>query len=164
MTFTAKAASSLNCDAALSRIIGAPRVAKFKTWTGRIGRCIAGLREFAPYAAIELLLPGGSLMALMLWFYRRRKRTKTEEGRCGVTVAPPGVLAHAPAVQGKISAFSEVTFSVKDDYAGNHVTANTVARLCPLDRRYQQLLCRSGVASSRDTRFVRSAAAARRDF
>jgi len=32
------------------------------------------LREFAPYAAIELILPGGSLMALMLWLYRRKKR------------------------------------------------------------------------------------------
>ena len=32
------------------------------------------LREVAPYAAIELVLPGGSLMALGLWLYRRRKR------------------------------------------------------------------------------------------
>ena len=31
------------------------------------------LREFAPYAAIELILPGGSLMALMLWLYRRKR-------------------------------------------------------------------------------------------
>jgi hypothetical protein len=52
------------------------------------------LREFAPYAAIELLLPGGSLMALLLWFYRRRKMTKTREGQCDVRVGPPGVLAH----------------------------------------------------------------------
>jgi hypothetical protein len=35
---------------------------------------IAILKELAPYAATELLLPGGSLMALTLWFYRRRKR------------------------------------------------------------------------------------------
>jgi hypothetical protein len=32
------------------------------------------LRELAPYAAIELILPGGSLMALILWLYRRKKR------------------------------------------------------------------------------------------
>jgi hypothetical protein len=32
------------------------------------------LRELAPYAAIELILPGGSLMALLLWLYRRKKR------------------------------------------------------------------------------------------
>jgi hypothetical protein len=34
----------------------------------------AKIKELAPYAAIELVLPGGSLMALTLWFYRRRKR------------------------------------------------------------------------------------------
>jgi hypothetical protein len=34
---------------------------------------IAKLREFAPYAAI-LMLPGGSVMAVLLWLYRRQKR------------------------------------------------------------------------------------------
>jgi hypothetical protein len=31
----------------------------------------AKLRDLAPYAAMELVLPGGSLMALLLWLYRR---------------------------------------------------------------------------------------------
>jgi hypothetical protein len=31
------------------------------------------LKAVAPYALIELILPGGSVMALLLWFYRRRK-------------------------------------------------------------------------------------------
>src|ERR1700722_14704733 len=31
------------------------------------------LRDLAPYAAIELVLPGGSLMALLLWIYRRQQ-------------------------------------------------------------------------------------------
>jgi hypothetical protein len=35
---------------------------------------VAKLRHLAPYAAIELVLPGGSLIALLLWFYRRRQR------------------------------------------------------------------------------------------
>jgi hypothetical protein len=35
---------------------------------------VARLKEFAPYAVIELLLPGGSVLALTLWFYRRRKK------------------------------------------------------------------------------------------
>lgn len=34
----------------------------------------ARLKDLAPYALIELLLPGGSMIALTLWFYRRRKR------------------------------------------------------------------------------------------
>jgi hypothetical protein len=33
----------------------------------------AKLRDLAPYAVIELVLPGGSLMALLLWLYRRQK-------------------------------------------------------------------------------------------
>jgi hypothetical protein len=37
-------------------------------WIARIG---AILRQLGPYAAIELLLPGGTLMALLLWCYRR---------------------------------------------------------------------------------------------
>jgi hypothetical protein len=32
---------------------------------------VAKLRDLAPYAVMELVLPGGSLMALLLWFYRR---------------------------------------------------------------------------------------------
>ena len=47
----------------------APR--KPSTYTTAV---LARLREFAPYAAIELVLPGGSLMALLLWLYRRRKK------------------------------------------------------------------------------------------
>jgi hypothetical protein len=31
------------------------------------------LKTLAPYALIELILPGGSVMALLLWLYRRRK-------------------------------------------------------------------------------------------
>jgi hypothetical protein len=48
-----------------------PASGKLFTWAVPV---IAILKELAPYAAIELLLPGGSLMALTLWFYRRLKR------------------------------------------------------------------------------------------
>jgi hypothetical protein len=37
-------------------------------WMARIG---AILRKVGPYAALEILLPGGTLMALLLWLYRR---------------------------------------------------------------------------------------------
>jgi hypothetical protein len=64
----------------------------FKTGLAPIWRCIvrsllgkrtlgawttvvfARLKDLAPYALMELLLPGGSVLALTLWFYRRRKR------------------------------------------------------------------------------------------
>jgi hypothetical protein len=37
---------------------------------------IAKLRNLAPYAALELVMPGGSVMAIMLWLYRRRKQQR----------------------------------------------------------------------------------------
>ena len=35
---------------------------------------VARLRDLAPYAVIELVLPGGSIVALLLWLYRRQKK------------------------------------------------------------------------------------------
>ena len=37
---------------------------------------VAKLRELAPYAAIELVLPGGSVIALLLWFYRYQRANR----------------------------------------------------------------------------------------
>jgi hypothetical protein len=45
-----------------------------RTWSAHTAVVVAKLREFAPYAAMELVLPGGSLMALGLWLYRRQKK------------------------------------------------------------------------------------------
>jgi hypothetical protein len=44
-----------------------------RTWSAHTAAVVAKLREFAPYAAI-LVLPGGSVMALLLWFYRRQRK------------------------------------------------------------------------------------------
>ena len=48
---------------------------------------IVKLKDLAPYALIELVLPGGSVMALLLWLYRRRKNG-TNVGRL-----PAGLLS-----------------------------------------------------------------------
>ena len=37
-------------------------------------RLVAKLKEIAPYAALELVMPGGSVMALLLWLYRLQKK------------------------------------------------------------------------------------------
>jgi hypothetical protein len=37
-----------------------------------IGRVLVLVRSVGPYAAIELLLPGGSMVALLYWWYRHR--------------------------------------------------------------------------------------------
>ena len=44
-----------------------------KDWSRRAVAVTVQLKALAPYAMIELVLPGGSVMALLLWLYRRRK-------------------------------------------------------------------------------------------
>jgi hypothetical protein len=44
-----------------------------KGWGGYAAAVIVRFRDLAPYALLELILPGGSVMALLLWLYRRRK-------------------------------------------------------------------------------------------
>ncbi len=42
-------------------------------WMQRvIGLLPASLRALAPYVLVELILPGGSLLALLLWLYNHR--------------------------------------------------------------------------------------------
>jgi hypothetical protein len=43
-----------------------------KGW-GYAAAVIVRFKALAPYALMELVLPGGSVMALLLWLYRRRK-------------------------------------------------------------------------------------------
>jgi hypothetical protein len=45
-----------------------------QTLMGWLKRGVPVLRAIGPYAAIELLLPGGSLMALALWLVQRNAR------------------------------------------------------------------------------------------
>lgn len=42
-------------------------------------RAIWGVfRALAPYAAIELILPGGTLLAILCWLYRRRVASRAK--------------------------------------------------------------------------------------
>jgi hypothetical protein len=36
-------------------------------------RAVAFVKALGPYAAIELLLPGGTIIALLLWLYSRHR-------------------------------------------------------------------------------------------
>ena len=47
-----------------------------KKLTSLMVRGLAGVRELGPYAALELLMPGGSVIAVLLWLYRRHKRVE----------------------------------------------------------------------------------------
>jgi hypothetical protein len=63
----------------------APAYEKLK---GLTARGLTKLGDLAPYAAIELILPGGSLIALFLWLYNQNKRNTTKP------------LSATPVVQG----------------------------------------------------------------
>ena len=39
-----------------------------------IGKIVDGGRAIGPYVAIELILPGGSLIAALVWIYRNRPK------------------------------------------------------------------------------------------
>jgi hypothetical protein len=54
-----------------------------------IGRVLVLVRSVGPYAAIELLLPGGSMVALLYWWYRRREFPLFRPKRVRGTVLPP---------------------------------------------------------------------------
>ena len=43
--------------------------------TAWIAGGVAVLKDLAPYAAVELILPGGSILALLLWLYRRQQKS-----------------------------------------------------------------------------------------
>lgn len=48
--------------------------ALFHRWTRTV---LPRLAELGPYLAIELIMPGGSLLALGLWWYRHRRARMT---------------------------------------------------------------------------------------
>jgi hypothetical protein len=56
-------------------LLDAQQSAAPRAWGAYTAAIVGKLREFAQYAAI-LMLPGGSVMAVLLWLYRRQKRPR----------------------------------------------------------------------------------------
>jgi hypothetical protein len=67
---------------------------------------IVRLKALAPYALIELVLPGGSVMALLLWIYRRRKNRTDSFGpfTAGLGSYLRWAIGRAMGKQGRMSA------------------------------------------------------------
>jgi len=53
-----------------------------------MNRLATALRALGPYAAIELLLPGGSLVALSVWGFRNRSMLAERARRAFTRRAP----------------------------------------------------------------------------
>jgi len=66
-------ASAPSGDFMLRRATAAAGEGWLGPFVGTLRRVVQGARQLAPYAAIELLLPGGSLVAIALWLYRRNR-------------------------------------------------------------------------------------------
>jgi hypothetical protein len=81
MTSSIESISNLNVGLVPSR----GRYARWMPVPGKFGAyavaVIGRLRNLAPYAMIELVLPGGSVMALLLWIYRRQKKASVQTSR-----------------------------------------------------------------------------------
>jgi hypothetical protein len=71
-----ESASILNARPAPSGSRDAPGTPALRQLNAWVAVVVAKLRELAPYAAIELVLPGGSLVAILLWLYRRQKKDR----------------------------------------------------------------------------------------
>jgi hypothetical protein len=67
--------SASEFSATLSPVLDAQPRAVPRTVGAHMAVIVAILRKLAPYAAIELIMPGGSVMAVLLWLYRRQKKT-----------------------------------------------------------------------------------------
>src|SRR5450631_198593 len=74
MMFASEPTATFNAGLGSTGSRGAPCRTAPRTWNAHTAAVVAKLREFAPYAAIELVMPGGSLMALLLWLYRRQRK------------------------------------------------------------------------------------------
>jgi hypothetical protein len=47
---------------------------------------VPAVRALGPYLFVELLLPGGTLLALLLWLYQQRRKKGPAEGSLAPTV------------------------------------------------------------------------------
>jgi hypothetical protein len=74
MMFASESTATFNACLGSIGSRGAPCRTARRTLSAYTAVVVAKLREFAPYAAMELVLPGGSLMALGLWLYRRQRK------------------------------------------------------------------------------------------
>ena len=80
MIAAAKIASAPIGDPVLSQGIGASRQMWLAPVIGGLRRALQVARQLGPYAAIELILPGGSLLAIVLWLYRRSRLARGAGG------------------------------------------------------------------------------------
>ena len=53
-----------------------------------MNRLLEGARSLGPYLLVELLLPGGSLIALLLWLFRHSWKKQAPDARTPFCTCP----------------------------------------------------------------------------
>ena len=61
-------------NAVTPSVLNLTRLLAHVGFADRLVRGIALVRAIGPYVAIEIILPGGTLLALLFWLYRRYQR------------------------------------------------------------------------------------------
>jgi NodT family efflux transporter outer membrane factor (OMF) lipoprotein len=152
-----------------STMVSASLTAARAGWTAK---GLALLKALGPYAILELLLPGGTLLALLLWLYRhRRKHSSRTSGRprllvwslvaaltAGCTVGPNFVKPEAP-----VSAYSHAmpAAGATQSFAYGGKVAGDWYRLFRSDALDQ--LVRAALAHNPDLQAARHGLAAAQD-
>ena len=101
MTRHTSAAREYAVDIAVDRVPILHRGSSSRSAFGvRMARIVALLRGIGPYAAIELILPGGSVIALFLWLCRHDATVSS------VTCAARAVIART--LERQLAAFTQL--------------------------------------------------------
>lgn len=122
MTAAAATAVLSSSDEIFSRgTSAADEKSSIKGW---MARAVAQLKELAPYAVLELVLPGGSLIAILLWLYRRAQSTPMLGCRRAV------ICSYIAATNDRFGAgVSCGDCSLPQRHSGSELTGNTRAAI-----------------------------------
>jgi len=94
-----------------------------------VGRVFVLLRSLGPYAAIELLLPGGSVLALLYWWHRHRAR-QVHVSLAGDTPRV-GQPSSESAVRNAVSSLRNAVFSLRQAVSRIGVRLHVCHRAAP---------------------------------
>ena len=90
-----------------------------------MNRLATALRALGPYAAIELLLPGGSLVALSVWGFRNRSMLAAHGAAeiCALSGLPEVLQLSIEGTPERRSSGATLDVSSETWVAGNNVSA-----------------------------------------
>jgi hypothetical protein len=127
-----KESDNHDAEADAAGIKSAHQEIKMKTqvdpWIARVRALLRGL---GPYVAIEMMLPGGSIIALLIWLYRHRgslgvRTCSRRTAAAGALSAPVGIPPHL-SLPGHSKPESVL---VHDHHALGHIEIATKPTFC----------------------------------